>query len=152
MLNSENVLKLARNYIFIALWLHAKLFFKGCPIAWPQWFHQGTHLCLRRKSMLENSPLYLMTYANNHSSIFEEVLQYRLTKKAIYSGNIIRYSLLLRYTSIQSYLNLYLYVSYIFNFSKLHHQEKVFLDHFHEPSHFWIWLTHSLFKQTCLAI
>ena len=152
MLYSEIVLKLARNYIIITLWLHAKLFFIGCPIAWPQWFHQGTHCRLRRKSMLENFPLYLMTYADNHSSILEELLQYRLTKKTIYSVNIIRYSLLLRHTSIQSYLNLYLYVSFIFKFSKRRHKEKVFRDHFHEPSHFWIWLTHSLFKQTCLAI
>ena len=53
--------------------------------------------------MLENSPVYLRTYADNHSSIFEEILQYRFTKKPIYSANIIRYSLLLRYTSIQSY-------------------------------------------------
>ena len=53
--------------------------------------------------MLENFPVYLRTYADNHSSIFEELLQYRFTKKPIYSANIIRYSLLLRYTSIQSY-------------------------------------------------
>ena len=53
--------------------------------------------------MLKNFPVYLRTYADNHSSIFEELLQYRFTKKPIYSANIIRYSLLLRYTSIQSY-------------------------------------------------
>ena len=53
--------------------------------------------------MLENFTVYLRTYADNHSSIFEELLQYRFTKKPIYSANIIRYSLLLRYTSIQSY-------------------------------------------------
>ena len=51
----------------------------------------------------QNFPVYLRTYADNHSSIFEELLQYRFTKKPIYSANIIRYSLLLRYTSIQSY-------------------------------------------------
>ena len=81
--------------------IHVKLFFKGCPV--PQWFRQGTDCRLTRKTMLENFPVYLRNYADNHSSIFEELLQYRFTKKPIYSANIIRYSLLLRYTSIQSY-------------------------------------------------
>ena len=63
------------------VWLHVKLFFKGCPIALSQWFRQGTDCCLTRKSMLENFPVYLRNYADNYSSIFEESLQYRLTKK-----------------------------------------------------------------------
>ena len=53
--------------------------------------------------MLENFPVYLRIYADNRSSIVEELLQYRFTKKNIYLVNIIRYSLFLRYTSIQSY-------------------------------------------------
>ena len=53
--------------------------------------------------MLEIFLVYLRIYADNHSSIFEELLQHRFTKKPIYSANIIRYSLLLRYTSLQSY-------------------------------------------------
>ena len=61
--------------------LHVKLFFKGCPVLLPQWFRQGTDCRLTRKSMLENFPVYLRTYADNHSSIFEELLQYRFTKK-----------------------------------------------------------------------
>ena len=64
---------------------------------------QDTDCRLTKKSLLKNFPVYLRTYADNHSSIFEELLQYRFTKKPIYSANIIRYSLLLRYTSIQSY-------------------------------------------------
>ena len=57
--------------------------------------------------MLENFPTYLRTYPDNHSSIFEELLQYRFTRKLIWSTNIIRYSFLLRYTSIQSYKALF---------------------------------------------
>ena len=53
--------------------------------------------------MLVNFPVYLRIYAGNYSSIFEELIQYRFRKKTIYSANIIRYSLPLRYTSIQSY-------------------------------------------------
>ena len=76
--------------------LHVKLFFKGCPVSLPQWSRQGTDCRLTRKSMLENFPVYLRTYADNHSSILEELLQYRFTKKPIYSAYIIRYILLLR--------------------------------------------------------
>ena len=83
--------------------LHVKRFFKGCPVPLRQWFRQGTDCRLTRKSMLENFPVYLRTYADNHYLIFEELLHYRFTKKTIYSANIIRYSLLLRYISIQSY-------------------------------------------------
>ena len=83
--------------------LHVKLFFKGCPVPLPQWFRQGTDCCLTRKSMLENFPVYLRTYTDNDSSIFEKLFQYRFTKKPIYLPNIIRYNLLLRYTPIQPY-------------------------------------------------
>ena len=81
--------------------LHVKFFVKGCLAPLPQCLRRGTDCCLTRKSMLENFPVYLRTYADNHFSIFEQLLQYRFTKKPIYSANIIRYSLLLRYTSIQ---------------------------------------------------
>ena len=54
--------------------------------------------------MLENFLVYLRICTDNHSSIFEELIQNRFTKKPIYSANQhIRYSLLLRYTSIQSH-------------------------------------------------
>ena len=81
--------------------LHVKFFVKDCLAPLPQCFRRGTDCCLTRKSMLENFPVYLRTYADNHFLIFEQLLQYRFTKKPIYSANIIRYSLLLRYTSIQ---------------------------------------------------
>ena len=80
--------------------LRVKLFFKDCPVPLPQSFPQGTDCRLTRKSMLENFTVYLRTCADNHSSIFEELLQYRFMKKPIYSASIIRYSLLLRYISI----------------------------------------------------
>ena len=77
--------------------LHVKLFFKGCPVPFPQWLSSNKKMHARELSR------YLRTYANNHSSIFEKLLQYRFTKKPIYSANIIRYSLLLDiYPVIQS--------------------------------------------------
>ena len=59
--------------------LHVKLFFKGYPVPLPQWFRRDNDCRLTRKSMLENFPAYLRTYADNHSSIFEWLLQYRFT-------------------------------------------------------------------------
>ena len=80
--------------------LYVTFFFKDCPVPLPKWFCQGIDSCWTKKNMLQNFSVYLRTYANNHSSIFDELIQYRFPKKPIYSANIIRYSLLLRYTSI----------------------------------------------------
>ena len=55
--------------------LRVKFFFKGCPVPLPQWFRQGTDCHLTRKIMLENFPVYLRTYTDNYSTIFEELLQ-----------------------------------------------------------------------------
>ena len=68
--------------------LHVKLFFKDCPVPLPQWFCQCTDCRLTRKSMLEKFLVHVRTYADDLSSIFEELLQYRFTKKTIYSANI----------------------------------------------------------------
>ena len=71
--------------------LHVKLFSKG-PVLLPQWFRQGNDCRLTRKGMIENFPVYLRTYSDNRSLIFEELLQHRFTKKPIYLANIIKYT------------------------------------------------------------
>ena len=54
--------------------------------------------------MLENfPPVYLESYIKNISPIFDELQKPKFTKKPVYSAEIVRYALLLRYTSIQSY-------------------------------------------------
>ena len=63
--------------------LHVKLLSKGCPVPLPQWLRQGIDCRLTIKGMLENFPVYLKTYTDNNSSIFEELLQCRFTKKSI---------------------------------------------------------------------
>ena len=83
--------------------LHIKLFYKGCSVPLPQWFCQGQDCRLSRKSMLENFPVYLESYIENVSPIFDELQKHMFTKKPVYSAEIVRYALLLRYTSIQSY-------------------------------------------------
>ena len=81
--------------------LHVKLFCNGCTVPLPQWFHQGQHCRLSRKSILVNFPLYLESYIGEISPIFDELQKHMFTKKPVYSAEIGRYALLLRYTSIQ---------------------------------------------------
>ena len=83
--------------------LHVKLFYKGSPVPLPEWFRKGRDCKLSRKSMLQNLPNYVKLEGEQTSSIFEELKQIQFQKKPKYSNNVIRYALLLRYTSLQSY-------------------------------------------------
>ena len=79
----------------------SELHIKGCSVPLPQGFHQGQDCRLSRKSMLENFPVYLESYIENISPIVDESQKRMLTKKPVYSAVMVRYALLLRYTSIQ---------------------------------------------------
>ena len=83
--------------------LYDKRFYKGCSVPFRQWFRQGQDCRLSRKSMLENFPVYLELYIKNISPAFDELQKNMFTKKPVYSAAIVRYALLLRHTSIQSY-------------------------------------------------
>ena len=83
--------------------LHVKLFYKGSPLPLPQWFCHGRDCCLSCKSMLYNFPTCIKSQAEQYSSILTELQQIKYMKKPIFSANIIKYSLMLRYTSTQSY-------------------------------------------------
>ena len=89
--------------IRVDLHLHVKLFFKWSPLPLPQWFRYGRDYRLTRKSMLENFPTNIKSQGVQCSSLFEELRQLRFKKMPIYSADIIRYSLFLRYTSLQCY-------------------------------------------------
>lgn len=83
--------------------LHVKLFYKGSPVPLPQWFRYGRDCRLTHKSMLENFPAYLLSQTEKYDTVFEELREYKLKKRPVYSASVIRFTLLLRYTSIQSY-------------------------------------------------
>ena len=83
--------------------LHVKLFYKGSPVPLPEWFRKGRDCKLTRKSVLQNLPNYVRIEGEQTSSIFEELKQIQFQKKPRFSSNVIRYALLLRYTSLQSY-------------------------------------------------
>ena len=83
--------------------LHVKSFFKGSPVPLPQWCWRGRDCHLIHKSMLENFPAYLLSQTEKFDSTFEELCEYKLKKRPVYSASVIQFALLLRYTSIQSY-------------------------------------------------
>ena len=53
--------------------------------------------------MLENVPVYMELFIENISPIFDQLQKHTFTKKPVFSAEIVRYALSLRYTSIQSY-------------------------------------------------
>ena len=83
--------------------LHVKLFYKGSPLPLPQWFRHGRDCRLTRKSMMENFPNDIKLEGEQTFSILEERKELKFKKKRIFSSNVIQYSLLLCYTSLQTY-------------------------------------------------
>ena len=83
--------------------LHVKLFYKGSPLPLLQWFRHGKDCRLTRKSMMQNFPNYIKLVGEQTFNILEELKELKFKKKRIFSSNVIRYSLLLRYTPLQTY-------------------------------------------------
>ena len=90
--------------------LHVKLFSVASPIPLPEWFRKGSDCCLRKKSMLENFPSYIrllkLTYFAEVKKLSDNILsELQLTRykkpvdKPKYSVNMLRYALLLRFSS-----------------------------------------------------
>ena len=86
--------------------LHVQLQCNGNPL----WFVQGTDAKLKRFSQLENFPNTIATAASeNQFSLIDELEKRRHYKpkgRPPYSANMIRYALLLRYTSLAAYKQL----------------------------------------------
>ena len=87
--------------------LNVQLQSKGCSVPLPTWLVKGRSANLTRFSMLENIPSYLNNVVAEHpTSILEEIRKRQMYKpkgRPPYSPEVIRYSLLLRYTSPQAY-------------------------------------------------
>ena len=79
--------------------LHLQLQYRGNPVPLPPWFREGRTATLTRFSMLQNLPSYLRTSTTK----LQNRQNYKLQGRPPYSSELIRLSLLLRYTSLQSY-------------------------------------------------
>ena len=92
--------------------LHVQLQYNGIRVPLPDWFVVGRNAKLNRKSMIDNFPPYLKKVAEEKTNedgsitILDELEQRKLMKpkgRPPYSASMIRYALLLRYTSAQAY-------------------------------------------------
>ena len=83
--------------------LHVKLFYKSSPLPLPQWFRNGRDCRLTRKDMMQNFQSYIKSEGEQTFNVLEELKVLKFKRKRIFSANIIRYSLLLPYTSLQTY-------------------------------------------------
>ena len=83
--------------------LRVQLFYKGSPIPLPTWFRQGRHTKFTRISMLENFSSHIQQESEKSSSLLDELKNLQFQKSPIYSSNLLRLSLLLRYSSLPAY-------------------------------------------------
>ena len=94
--------------------LHVKLYKKSIPIPLPEWFRKGGDCRVKCKSIIENFPNYIRNYGdidipdakNIPGDIMEELQNLKYKKNTHgpkFSPKMMRYSLLLYYTSPQAY-------------------------------------------------
>ena len=87
--------------------LHIQLQYNGNRVPLPQFFVKSHNAKLTRFTMLENFPNYIKNSAEEHPySILDELRKrqhYKPKGRPPYSSELIRYALLLRYTSAQAY-------------------------------------------------
>ena len=91
--------------------LHVKLQINGIPVPLPKWFVEGGNAKLTKFSILENLPVYLTNEAEKYPPTILDELQKRKfyansNRQPPYSPELLRYALLLRYTSPQCYRQL----------------------------------------------
>ena len=86
--------------------LCVQLQFQGCDVPLPQWFVNGRNGKLTSFSMLHNFPAYLRGFTANRNTILEEMMNkqyYKPKGRKPYSSQLLRFALLVRYTSGQAY-------------------------------------------------
>ena len=86
--------------------MHVQLQLSSKPVPLPSWFITDRNGTLTRYSMLENFPSYLAGYSESENKIITEMnkIQHYSTKGCpLYFSDMIRFSLMLRYTSAQAY-------------------------------------------------
>ena len=82
--------------------LHVKLFYKGSPLHLPAWVCKGRNATFTSKSMLQNFIPYIKEIGEKFGSVLEEVYTLKYQTHPMYSANLIRYALSLRYSSLSA--------------------------------------------------
>ena len=83
--------------------LHVKFYYKGFPVPLPKRFRPDHDCHLSRKGMLENFLSHIQTVVCQNKTVFDELKEVRFKMSPVYAPDIIRFALMLRYTSVQSY-------------------------------------------------
>ena len=83
--------------------LHVKICYKGVPMPLPPWFWKGRNSVLNSFSTFTNLIAHMRNKSEEHQGILAELETLKYQKQPCYSSKMVRYSLQLRYTSIQSY-------------------------------------------------
>ena len=86
--------------------LHVKLQFCCNSVPLPQWFVKGRTVQLSSFSMLDNFPPYLQSFKGKQNQLLIEMgnqQHYKAKARVPFSAELIRFALLLRYTSAQAY-------------------------------------------------
>ena len=102
----DNEFPVVRSAIKIDKDLHVQLQVYGNPVPLPTWFTQGRSAKLTTLSMLENFPNYLQNVISSDGNLIQKLQRrqhYKPKGRPPYSYEMIRFALLLRYTSSQAY-------------------------------------------------
>ena len=89
--------------------MNVQLQYNGSPIPLPAWFSQGTDCSLKYFSQLENFPSHIRTFHDGSlrfpfiDELNERRNMHSKGKSPPYSAELLRYAMLLRHTSAQSY-------------------------------------------------
>ena len=83
--------------------LHVRLFFKGSPVPLPDWFRKSSSCKFTNKSQLPEFCSHIKRESEKWGDVLDELQQLRYKKSPVYSANLIRYALMLRYSSLQAY-------------------------------------------------
>jgi hypothetical protein len=83
--------------------LHVKLFHKGSPIPLPKWFREGQDCKFKSKDMLPNFCTHIREQCEQWGDVLDEIQKIRYMKSPTYSASLIRYALMLRYSSLPAY-------------------------------------------------
>ena len=89
--------------------LHVKLNYNGCHIQLPKWFRSARYE-FRNRTMLQNFVDYIRNKSSEipHSvlSNIHKLIFYKQQGRPPYSSDVLKFSLIQRYTSRQAYANL----------------------------------------------
>ena len=104
--NEDNIAPCVHECISIDINLHVSLSYNGHPVPQPEWFRRRRNCTLTRFSMLQNLASHIKQIGEERSIILKELNERQHFKpqgRPHYSSVLIRFALMLRYSSCQTY-------------------------------------------------